>query len=203
MCLVAKCVDCGHEELTANAECPCGCHFKVPETLLVKDGIVSSLQAHIAALEAENAGLREQVAAADARLAMVVEAILRYQKDEVALDEGEIEPPYLAEALIATAESVAAWRERVKAEGARDEFDRGWRHAKGEILAALGCDWEGIYLAAKEPWAVKVAEMLKAAKADGAAEALTKAAEDAQRHRSECMYYGELEARAEEQRRQQ
>ena len=50
-------------------------------------------------------------------------------------------------------------------------FNRGWNAAKAEITAALGCDWEGIYLAAKEPWALKVAEMLATAKAEGAAEA--------------------------------
>ena len=51
-------------------------------------------------------------------------------------------------------------------------FNRGWNAAKAEITAALGCDWEGIYLAAKEPWALKVAQLVETAKAEGAAEAL-------------------------------
>lgn len=62
--------------------------------------------------------------------------------------------------------------EAAKAEGEKAEFDRGWRAAKAEITAALGSDWQGIYLGAKEPWALKVAELLKAAKAEGAAEEL-------------------------------
>lgn len=60
-------------------------------------------------------------------------------------------------------------------------FNRGWNAAKAEITAALGCDWEGIYLAAKEPWALKVAQLVETAKAEGAAEYLEDWARDRRR----------------------
>ena len=62
--LVTRCVDCGHEELTFNSDCRCGCHsiFTVPASLQVKDGTTSSLLDRISALKA-------QLAEAQARLA--------------------------------------------------------------------------------------------------------------------------------------
>lgn len=124
-------------------------------------GVVFGQSERIDTLEAENARLREAVTAA--------------LESSSSRDGSPCKCGACEKGRAALSAPASGWLAEKLAAADKAGFDRGWRGCKGEIAAALGSDWRGIYLKTGDLWAVKVDQLLAAARREGAEQAVQEA----------------------------